>query len=58
MMWSEMFLLNRQNLLDDLDILIDSLLEYRDALANQDEKRLIRLLEDGSRIKESLNEPQ
>ncbi len=57
-MWSELFLLNRQNLLDDLDILIDSLQEYRDALANQDEKRLIRLLEDGSRIKESLNEPQ
>lgn len=54
-MWSELFLLNRQNLLDDLDILISSLQEYRHAIAEKDEQRLIQLLADGSRIKEALN---
>ncbi len=55
-MWSELFLLNRQNLLDDLDILISSLQEYRHALAENDGQRLTQLLADGSRIKEALNE--
>lgn len=55
-MWSELFLLNRQNLLDDLDILIASLQEYRHAIEENDAQRLTQLLADGSRIKESLNE--
>lgn len=55
-MWSELFLLNRQNLLDDLDILISSLQEYRHAIAENDGQRLTQLLADGSRIKEALNE--
>ena len=54
-MWSELFLLNRQNLLDDLDILISSLQEYRHAIAENDSQRLTQLLADGSRIKEELN---
>ena len=57
-MWSELFLLNRQNLLDDLDILISSLQEYRHAIAENDGQRLTQLLADGSRIKEALNEEQ
>ena len=57
-MWSELFLLNRQNLLDDLDILISSLQEYRHAIAENDGQRLTQLLADGSRIKEELNEEQ
>lgn len=55
-MWSELFLLNRQNLLDDLDILIASLQEYRHAIEENDAQRLTQLLADGSRIKEALNE--
>lgn len=55
-MWSELFLLNRQNLLDDLDILISSLQEYRHAIAENDAQRLTQLLADGSRIKEELSE--
>ena len=54
-MWSELFLLNRQNLLDDLDILISSLQEYRHAIAEGDAQRLTQLLADGSRIKEELS---
>ena len=55
-MWSELFLLNQQHLLDDLDILIGSLQEYRQALAAGDRSRLEKLLEEGSRIKQQLNE--
>ena len=51
-------MLNRQNLLDDLDILISSLQEYRHAIAENDGQRLTQLLADGSRIKEALNEEQ
>ena len=44
--------------LDDLDILISSLQEYRHAIAENDGQRLTQLLADGSRIKEALNEEQ
>ena len=55
-MWSELFLLNQQHLLDELDILIGSLQEYRQALAAGDRRRMEELLEEGSRIKQQLNE--
>ena len=55
-MWSELFLLNQQHLLDDLDILIGSLQEYRQALAAGDRSCLEKLLEEGSRIKQQLSE--
>lgn len=57
-MWSELFLLNRQNLLDDLDVLICALQEYRHAIAEQDEPRLTQLLADGSRVKEALDQEE
>ena len=40
------------------DILIDSLQEYRQALVAGDRSRLEELLEDGSRIKQQLNEQE
>lgn len=57
-MWSELFLLNRQNLLEDLDLLIQSLTEYRQAIAGGDRPRLEQLLADGTRIKEQLMQAQ
>lgn len=57
-MWSELFLLNRQNLLEDLDLLIQSLNEYRRAIADGDGAQLEALLADGTRIKEELMRTQ
>ena len=57
-MWSELFLLNRQNLLEDLDLLIQSLSEYRRAIADGDGAQLEALLADGTRIKEELMRTQ
>lgn len=55
-MWSQLFLLNRRHLLEDLDILLARLTEYREALENQDGPRLERLLAEGTRMKEQLME--
>lgn len=54
-MWAELFLENKDNTLYELDTLIDSLKEYRDAIANNDEAALITLLEDGKRCKEEVD---
>ena len=54
-MWTELFLENRENLLFELDTYIQSLTEYRDALANQDEDTLYRLLDDGKKRKEEVD---
>lgn len=54
-MWTELFLENRENLLFELDTYIESLTEYRDALANQDEDTLYRLLDDGKKRKEEVD---
>ena len=54
-MWTELFLDNRENLLEELDGLIRSLTEYRDALRERDGKVLERLLEDGKRRKEEVD---
>lgn len=54
-MWTELFLENRENLLFELDTYIQSLAQYRDALANQDEDTLYRLLDDGKKRKEEVD---
>ena len=54
-MWAELFLDNKDNLLNELDIIISSLGEYREAIANEDRERLVKLLEDGKRLKEEVD---
>lgn len=55
-MWSELFLFNRENLMADIDILIDHLSQYKKALAAGDREGLNALLAQGSRLKEQLLE--
>ncbi len=54
-MWTELFMDNRDNLLCEIDTLIASLTEYREALATWDETRLQVLLQDGSERKERID---
>ena len=54
-MWTELFLENRDYLLQELDQIIASLGEYRDALDRQDGAELERLLEEGRRRKEEVD---
>ena len=57
-MWTELFLMNREPLLDEVNNIITHLEEYRDALAQEDEKRLHDLLQDGSDRKIRSLEPE
>ena len=54
-MWTELFLENRENLLFELDQYIDSLSQYRQAIADRDEQRLFQLLEAGKKRKEEVD---
>lgn len=54
-MWAELFLENKDNTLYELDTLIDSLKEYRNAIASGDQRSLIALLEDGKHCKEEVD---
>ena len=51
-MWSELFLENKEPLLFEIDSIINSLSEYRDAIAADDAERLTSLLRDGRVAKE------
>ena len=46
-MWTELFMANRQPLLMELDLLMENLSAYREALANGDEEGLCALLRQG-----------
>ncbi|MCR5800627.1 MAG: prephenate dehydrogenase/arogenate dehydrogenase family protein [Lachnospiraceae bacterium] len=54
-MWTELFLENKDNLLNELDILIDNLNKYRVALENEDKDTLLELLREGRQIKEEID---
>lgn len=54
-MWAELFLENKDFTLSELDIYIESLRAYRDALANEDIHMLTALLEEGKRRKEEVD---
>ena len=51
-MWTELFLENKSHLLNELDLLINSLHEYREAIAADDAETLCKLLRDGRVAKE------
>ena len=52
-MWTELFMGNRDYLLDELRILIDNLSEYLNVLENGDEDKLKQLLRRGRELKET-----
>ena len=54
-MWAELFMENRDFLLDELDTLLDELQKYRRAMEADDLPGLIALLEDGRRRKEEVD---
>ena len=54
-MWAELFLSNRENMLNELDFYISSLKAYRDALENADSEALIQLLDEGKKCKERID---
>ena len=54
-MWSELFMENKDNLIFEIEHLIGSLTEYKEAIENDDIDTLKALLKDGSDRKESID---
>ena len=54
-MWAELFMENKDFLLQELDILMDNLSQYRAALAEEDEPKMKTLLKEGRLIKEEVD---
>lgn len=50
-MWTELFLENRENLSEEIDLIIRHLSEYRDALNANDADTLWRILDEGTQLK-------
>ena len=54
-MWSELFLENRDNLINEIDSIVNNLVQYRNAMENNDRERLTELLRDGRILKEKID---
>ena len=55
-MWAELFLENRDHLLQELDTCLQALSQYRHAIAEKDADELIRLLAEGVQAKEAADQ--
>lgn len=54
-MWAELFLSNKENILEELTFYINSLTEYKNAIEANDESALIRILDEGRKRKEEVD---
>ena len=54
-MWAELFLSNKENILNELNFYINSLTAYKDAITDDDEESLISLLDEGRKRKEEVD---
>ena len=54
-MWTELFLMNKQPLVDEIDCIIARLTEYRDAISSENADYLRELLKAGRELKELSN---
>lgn len=54
-MWAELFMENKENLLFEIDCIINSLKEYKEAIENDDRDTLKALLKDGSDRKKMID---
>ena len=51
-MWTDLFMQNREHLQYELDLLIENLKKYSDALRNGDAERMLQLIAEGRELKE------
>ena len=54
-MWAELFLSNKENVLNELTLYIENLQQYKNALEQEDEAYLIQLLDEGRKRKEAVD---
>jgi prephenate dehydrogenase len=51
-MWADLFLLNKDNIIREIDNLTEKLQQYKDAICGEDKKLLVELLSKGKEIKQ------
>ena len=51
-MWSELFMCNKEALLKEINCVLDSITQYRDAIQDDNLELLIEILRDGRILKE------
>lgn len=54
-MWTQLFMANAENLTNEIDILIENLKKYSDAIKAKDEQQLEELLREGRLMKEAVD---
>lgn len=54
-LWAELFMENKDFILSELNLYIDNLLKYRDAIENDDRSELVALLDEGKKRKEEVD---
>lgn len=54
-MWCELFFENKDYLVEEIDILINEMIKYKEALVEDNREEMIRLLDEGRRIKEEVD---
>lgn len=54
-MWADLFIENRDYLIEELDIYIENLVKYRDAMKTANREELVKLLDEGRNIKEEVD---
>ena len=54
-MWAELFLDNGDFLIKEIDLLINNLAQYKEAIENNDKETLIKILDEGRRRKEEVD---
>lgn len=54
-MWSELFLENRDNLIKEIDCIVKNLVQYKEALENNDRENLTDLLREGRILKTKID---
>ncbi|MBE7037927.1 MAG: prephenate dehydrogenase [Ruminococcaceae bacterium] len=53
-MWTELFMMNKQNLVYEIETIVNHLNEYKNALISGDDKNLHTLLKEGRELKEAV----
>ena len=54
-MWADLFLGNREHLVKEIDFLINSLTEYKNAIEKGDKQTLVRILDEGRKRKKEVD---
>ena len=57
-LWAQLFMENKENILNEINIMISSMTEYKDAIEKEDMDTLIKLLDDGRKRKEEIDGKQ